>query len=131
MSEPDYHRTEFFTENSLAIEMKETEILMNKPVDLGLSTLELSKILLYELRYDYVKPKYGKNVKLCYMDRDSFIIYIKTEDIYKDIVGIVETRFDTSNYELDRPLSKGKNKKVIELMKNKLGRKLMTKFVGL
>ena len=104
---------------------------MNKLVDLGLSTLELSKILLYELYYDYVKPKYGKNVKLCYMDRDSFIIYIKTEDIYKDIVGIVETRFHTSNYELDRPLSKGKNKKVIELMKKKLGRKLMTNFVEL
>ena len=65
------------------------------------------------------------------MDRDSFIIYIKTEDIYKDIAEIVETRFDTSNYELDRPLSKGKYKKVIELMKNKLGRKLVTKFVGL
>ena len=68
---------------------------------------------------------------MCYMDRDSFIIYIKTEDIYKDIAEIVETRFDTSNYELDRPLSKGKYKKVIELMKNKLGRKLVTKFVGL
>ena len=68
---------------------------------------------------------------MCYMDRDSFIIYIKTEDIYKDISEIVETRFHTSNYELDRPLSKGKYKKVIELMKNKLGRKLVTKFVGL
>ena len=104
---------------------------MNKPVHLGLSILELSKILMYEFWYDYVKPKYGEKVKLCYMDTDSFIVYIKTDDIYKDIAEDVETRFDTSNYELDRPLPKGKNKKVIGLMKDELGGKIMTKFVGL
>ena len=99
--EPNYHTTKFFTENLLAIEMKKTEILMNKPVHLGLSILELSKILMYEFWYDYVKPKYGEKVKLCYMDTDSFIVYIKTDDIYKDIAEDVETRFDTSNYELE------------------------------
>ena len=83
---------------------------MNTPLHFGLSILELSKILMYEFWYDYVKPKYGEKVKLCYMDTDSFIVYIKTEDIYKDIAEDVETRFDTSNYELDRPLPKGKNK---------------------
>ena len=87
---------------------------MNKPVHLGLSILELSKILMYEFWYDYVKPKYGEKVKLCYMDTDSFIVYIKTDDIYKDIAEDVETRFDTSNYELDRPLPKGKNKNKID-----------------
>ena len=65
------------------------------------------------------------------MDTDSFIAYIKTDDIYKDIAEDVETRFNTSDYELDRPLSKGKNKKVIGFMKDKLGRKIMTKFIGL
>ena len=109
---------------------------MNKPVYLGLSILELSKILMYEFWYDYVKPKYGEKVKLCYMDTDSFIVYIKTDDIYKDIAEDVETRFDTSNYGLecnsiDRPLTKGRNKKVIGLMKDELGGKIMTKFVGL
>ena len=89
---------------------------MNKPVYLGLSILELSKILMYEFWYDYVKPKYGEKVKLCYMDTDSFIVYIKTDDIYKDIAEDVETRFDTSNYELEcnsigRRLPKTKNKK--------------------
>ena len=74
---------------------------MNKPVYLGLLILELSKILMYEFWYDYVKPKYGEKAKLCYMDTDSFIVYIKTDDIYKDIAEDVETRFDTSNYELD------------------------------
>ena len=81
--------------------MKKTEILNNKPVHLGLSVLELKKILMYEFWYDYIKPKYGEKVKLCYMDTDSFIVYIKTDDIYIDIAD-VETRFNTSNYELHR-----------------------------
>ena len=78
-----------------------------------------------------MKPKYGDNVKLCYMDTDSFIMHIKTEDFYKDIVNDIEKRFDTSNYEVNRPLSIGKNKKVIGLMKDKLGGKIMTKFFAL
>ena len=78
-----------------------------------------------------MKPKYSDNVKLCYMDTDSFIMYIKTEDIYKDIADHVEKRFDTSNYEVNRPLPTGKNKKVIGLMKDKLGGKIMTEFVVL
>ena len=65
-----------------------------------------------EFQYDYVKLKYGEKVKLCYMDTDSFTVYIKTDHIYKDVAEDAETRFDTSNYELDRPLSKGKNKKI-------------------
>ena len=82
---------------------------MNKPVYLGLSILELSKILMHEFWYDHVKPKYGEKAKLCYVDIGGFIVYIKTDGIYKDIVEDVETRFDTfDNYELDRPLHKGK-----------------------
>ena len=73
---------------------------------------------MYEFWYDYVKPKYGENAKLCYMDTDSFIVHIKTYDIYKDIAEDVETRFDTSNFEFDRPLPKWKNQKVIRLMNN-------------
>ena len=115
----------------LTTEVKNIEVLTNKPVYLGLSILELSKILMYEFWYGYVKPKYGKKVKLCYMDTGIFIVYIKTDDIYKDIAEDVETRFDASNYDLDRPFPKGKNKKVIELMKDEFGRKIMTKFVGL
>ena len=61
---------------------------------------------------EYMKPKYGDNIKLCYMDTDSFIIHIKTEDFYEDIANDVEKRFDTSNYEVNRPLPTGKNKKV-------------------
>ena len=101
LSESHYHTTKCFTENLLAMEMKKTEILMNEPVYLGLSILELSKILMYEFRYDYVKPKYGEKPKLCYMDTDRFIIYIKVDDVYRDIHEDVEIRFDTSNYKLE------------------------------
>ena len=78
-----------------------------------------------------MKPKYGDNVKLCYMDTDSFIMHIKTEDFYKDIANDVEKRFDTSNYKVNRPLPTGKDKKVIGLMKDKLGVKIMIEFVAL
>ena len=91
-----------------------TEMLMNKPVYLGLSILELSKILMREFRYDYVKPKYGGKAKFYYMDTDSFIVYIKTDDIFEDISEDVETRFETSNYALDRLLIKGINKKWLD-----------------
>ena len=88
---------------------------------LGLSILEISKILMYEFWYDYMKPKYGDNVKFWYMDTDSFVMHTKTEDFYEDIADDVETRFDSSNYEINRPLPSGKNKKVIGLMKDELG----------
>ena len=86
---------------------------------------------MYEFWYDYIKPKYGDNVKLCYMDTDSLIMYIKTKNFYKDIANDVEKRFDTSNYEVNRPLPTGKNKKVIGLMKDELGGKTGTEFVAL
>ena len=86
---------------------------------------------MYEFWYEYMKPKFADNVKLCYMDTDSFIMHIKTEDFYEDIADDVEKRFDTSNCEVDGPLSKRKNKKVIGLTKDELGGKIMTKFVAL
>ena len=76
---------------------------MNKLGHLGLSILDLSKTVMDEFWYDYVKPKYGENEKLCYMDTDSFTVHVKTDDTYKDIVKDVETRFDTSNFEIDKP----------------------------
>ena len=75
---------------------------MNKPIYLGLSILEISKILMYEFWYDYMKPKYDNDVKLCYMDTDSFIMNIKTNDFYEDMANDVENRFDTSNHEVNR-----------------------------
>ena len=78
---------------------------------------------MHEFWYDYIKPKYQYNQYNGYMDTDSFIIHVKTEKVYEDIADHVEKRFDTSNYEINRPLPTGKNKKVIELMKDELGGK--------
>ena len=121
VSEPNFHSTKFFTKNLLVIKMRKTQIIMNKPVYLGFSILDLSKTVIYEFWYDYVKPKCGQNTKLCDMDTDSFIVHVKPDDIHKDIGADIKTRFETPNFEIDRPLTKGKTKKVIGLMQDELG----------
>ena len=120
VSEPNYHTTKYFSENLLATEMKKIKVKMDKPVYLGLSILEIIETLMYEFWYDYIKPKYQNNTKLCYMDTGSFIINIKAKDFYEDIADDVEKRFDTSNYEVNRPSPTGKYKMVIGLMKDDL-----------
>ena len=96
ISEPNYHTTKRFSENLLAIEMKKTKVKMNKPVYLGMSILDISKMLMYKFWYDYIKPKYEDRAKLCYADTDSFIIHIITEDFFEGISGNVKKWFDTS-----------------------------------
>ena len=110
VSEPNYHTTKQFSGNLLATEMKKTKVKMNKPVYLGISILDISKTLMYEFWYDYRKPRYKDKAKLCYMDTDSFVINIFTEDFFEDINNDVERWFDTSNYDkIDkRPLLRGK-----------------------
>ena len=131
VSEPNYHTINLISEDLSIIEMKKTKVKMNKPIYSGLSILEISKILMYEFWYDYMKPKYNDNVRLCYMDMDSFIMNIKTNDFYKDISDDVDNRFDTSNYEIKTPLPIEKNKKVIGLMKDELGGEIITEFIAL
>ena len=106
---------------------------MNKPVYLGQAMLDLSKTLMYEFHYDYMRPKYGSKTKLCYMDTDSFVYEIENKDFYWDSAKDVEKRFDSSGYSKDdnRPLPIGENKKRIGLMKDELGGKIMTEFVAL
>ena len=131
VSETNYHTINLISEDLSIIEMKKTKVEMNKPIYLGLSVLEISKTLMYKFWYDYMKLKYDNDVKLCYMDTDRFIMNKKTNDFYEDIANDVENRFDTSNYEVNRPLPMGKNKKVIGLMKDELGGKIITEFVTL
>ena len=130
-SEPNYHTINLISEDLSIIEMKKTKVKMNKPIYLGLLILEISKILMYEFWYDYMKSKYNDNVRLCYMDTDSFIMNIKTNDFYKDISDDVDNRFDTSNYQVKRLLPIGKTKKVIGLMKDELGEEIITEFIAL
>ena len=103
------------SDNLLVIEMKKTKVKMDKPVYLGMSILDISKTLMYKFWYDYLKPKYNNKVRLCYVDTDSFVLNIFTEDFFEDINNDVERWFDTSNYDENdkRPLPMGVNKKVI------------------
>ena len=131
VSEPKYHTISLISEDLSVIEMKKTKVKLNKPIYLGLLILKISKTLIYEFGHDYMKPKYGNKVKLCYMDTDSFTINIKTNDFYEGIANDIENRFDTSYYEVNRPLPTGKNKKVTGLMKDELGGKIITEFITL
>ena len=131
VSEPNYHTMKLIDDNLAIIEMKKVKVKMNKPIYLGLSILELSKIIMYEFWYDYVKVKYMDNAKLCYMDTDSFVINVKTKDFYKDIAEDVKERFDTSNFSYDRPLPINMNKKVAGLIKDELDGSIINEFVAL
>ena len=118
---------------NLHFTISKVRVVMNKPVYLGQAILDLSKTIMYEFHYDYMIPKYGDRLKLCYMDTDSLIYSIGTEDFYSVISPDGESRFNTSGYPNDgsRPLPIGKNKKVIGLMKDELGGEIMKEFVSL
>ena len=111
--------------------MRKTKVKMNKSKYVGMAILDISKILMYEFWYGYLKSKYGHRVRLCYTDTDSLIPFIKTKDFYEDIANDVEKRFDMSGYKVDRPLTTGINKKAIGLMKDELKGRIMKEFVGL
>ena len=129
---PNFKSGVLFGENLMGCEMDKIKVVMNKPVYLGQAILDLSKIVMYEFHYDYMVPKYSlEKLKLCYMDTDSLVYDIKTEDFYEDIADDVPARFDTSGYCPNRPLPVGLNKKVIGLMKDELGGKIMTEFMAL
>ena len=131
VSEPNCHTMKLIDDNLAIIEMRKVKVKMNKPIYLGLSILELSKITMYEYCYDYVKIKYEDRVRLCYMDTDSFVLKVRTKYFYKDISEDVKDRFDTSNFYYDRPLPIGVNKKVVGLMKDELGGGIITEFIAL
>ena len=129
---PNFKSGVLFGENLMGCEMGKIKVVMNKPVYLGQAILDLSKIVMYEFHYDYMIPTYSlEKLKLCYMDTDSLVYDIKTEDFYVDIVDHVPARFDSSGYWPNQPLPVGSNKKVIGLMKDELGGKIMTEFVAL
>ena len=129
---PNFKGGVLMGDDLMSCEMGKVKVKMNKPVYLGQAILDLSKTIMYEFHYDYMKRKYNESdLKLLYMDTDSLVYDIKTEDFYKDIAEDVETRFDTSGYVPGRPLSTEKNKKIIGLMKDELGGKIMKEFISL
>ena len=135
---PNFKSGVRFDENLMGCEMGKIKVVMNKPVYLSQAILDLSKIIMYEFHCDYMKKKYDSDrlhlqgtpsigaqgpphLQLCYMDTDSLVYSIKTEDFYTDITDDVPTRFDTSGYVPDHPLPISLNKKVIGLMEDELG----------
>ena len=128
---PNFKSGVLFGENLMGCEMRKVKVVMNKPIYLGQAILDLSKIIMYEFHYDYMVPKYGEKLNLCYMDTDSLIYNIEAGDFYKDIADDVPNRFYTSGYLPNRPLPIGLNKKVIELMKDELGGEIIEEFVTL
>ena len=133
VKKPNFKGAIRFSENLIAVEMGKTCITMTNPVYLGQTILDLSKTVMYNFHYDYIKPKYGDKAQLCYMDTDSFIYYIKTEDFYRDIADDVAQWFDTSNYDPadNRPLPVGINKKVPGIFKDEAGGKIIKEHVSL
>ena len=128
---PNFKSGVLFGENLMGCKMRKIKVVMNKPVYLGQAILDLSKIVMYEFHYDYMKQKYLEGLTLYYMDPDSLIHDIETDDFYKDIAEDVKYRFDMSGYNPKWPLPVGLNKKVIGWMKDELGGEIMTEFVTL
>ena len=133
VGKPNYRSRKIFSENLVSVHMKKTSLTMNKPVYLGMCILELSKTIMYDFHYNYIKPKYGEKAKLLFTDTDSLMYEIETEDFYKDISGDVKDRFDTSDYPENHPsgIPTGINKKVLGMMKDEAGGKTIKEFVGL
>ena len=132
-AKPNYESRKIFNENLVSVHMKKTSLTMNKPVYLGMSILDLSKTVMFDFHYKYIKPKYGKEAKLLFTDTDSFLYEIQTEDFYKDISGDVKDRFDTSDYLEGHPsgIPTGVNKKVLGMFKDEAAGKIIKEFVGL
>ena len=138
INKPNYSHRTTFSDNLVAFHMGKTEIYMNKPVHIGMTVLDISKTLMYDFHYGYIKPKYGEKVKLLFTDTDSLMYEIETEDFYKDIFPDVKTMFDTSNYPKENGsyllhpsgIETGVNKNVIGMFKDEEGGKTITGFVG-
>ena len=132
-AKPNFKGRKIFSENLVSVHMKKTSLTMNKPVYLGMCILELSKIIMFDFHYNYIKSKYTDKAKLLFTDTDSLMYEIQTEDFYKDISGDVKDRFDTSDYPENHPsgIPTGINKKVLGMMKDEAAGKIIKEFVGL
>ena len=132
-AKPNFDHCNIFSEELVAIHMKKTKLVFNKPVNVGMCILDLSKTLMYDFHYNYIKQKYGDKVKLLFTDTDSLMYEIQTEDFYRDTSADAKRRFDTSDYPPNHPsgIPSGFNKKVLGMFKDEAGGKVIDEFVGL
>ena len=132
-AKPNYDRSTIFDENLIAVHMRKTKLYFNKPVYLGMSILDLSKVLMFDFHYNYIKTKYRDNAQLLFTDTDSLAYEIRTKDFYNDINPDIEKRFDTSDYPTNHSsgIKTGLNSKVLGMYKDEADWKQIVEFVGL
>jgi len=130
-NQPNFKSFTIFSKNLIAVHMNVTKLKFDKPVYLGAAILDISKNLMYDFHYNYIKHKYGNKTQLLFTDTDSLMYHIHTEDLYKDIAPNVKSKFDTSNYPKKHSLFTNVNKKVIGKFKDEAGGKQVIEFVGL
>lgn len=132
IARPNFHSVSIFSENLVAVQMNNDHIILNKPIYIGFTVLELSKSHMYDFHYSVFKPMYGNRLQMCYTDTDSYIYHIQTENYYKDLKTSLLPYFDTSNYSIDNvhrlPIQ---NKKVPGLFKDEMDGKYIVEYVGL
>jgi hypothetical protein len=132
IAKPNFESRTIFTENLVAVHMKKTKIVFNKPIYIGMSILDISKNCMYDFYYNVMKNKYNNNIKLLYMDTDSLIMEIKTDDFYSDVKNGLINEFDISDYSKENiygiPLV---NKKVLGKFKDELCGQIMEEFISL
>ena len=132
-SKPNFDRATIFDEHLVAVHMKKTEVYFNKPIYVGQAILDLSKTLMFDFHYNFIRKKYGNKAELLFTDTDSLMYLIQTDDFYYDIKKDIKRKFDTSDYEVNHPLGikSGVNKKGIGKFKDETAGKQITHFVGL
>ncbi|XP_041371540.1 uncharacterized protein LOC121385070 [Gigantopelta aegis] len=129
-AKPTFEGFKIFNPDLAAVHLKKATIVLNQPIYAGFSILDMSKIVMYEFHYNFMRAKYGNKVQLLFTDTDSLCYEVETEDIYSDFQKHANL-FDTSNYNLSHPLFSTVNAKVLGKMKDELGGSVMEEFVGL
>ena len=130
VAKPTFAQQVIFNRDLVGIQNHKEKVLLNKPIYVGMSVLDLSKHLMFDFYYNTLKARYGDKIRLLYTDTDSVIIHVQTEDIYADM-SLNADLYDTSNYSPGHPLYSDQNKKIIGKLKDELGGKVMTEFIGI
>ena len=132
IARPNFLHSQIYAENLVSIQLSKTRLVFNKPIYVGLTILDQSKILMYDFHYNIMLPKFGPDrLQLLYMDTDSFIYKIKSDDLIVDFGGELAEYMDTSDYPQDHPNYSTQNKKVLGKFKDEVNGKVITRFVGL
>ena len=130
IAKPSYYDRKIFDEDLVAVHMRKTKLVLNKPIYVGMSILDLSKHLMYDIYYNQLKSQYGKNCEVLYTDTDSLLLHIETDDVYRDMENHIDL-YDTSDFPKEHYLYSTENKKVLGKMKDECAGEPISEYVGL